>query len=62
VSPLERRARTTLIDALLEELAEERQQLYVRKAFGARGAGLRDLKVDYEATRRRLAELSGTAA
>ena len=58
MSPLERRARTTLIEALLDELAEGRRELYLRKAFGARRAGLRDLKLDYEATRRRIAELS----
>ncbi|MES1248418.1 MAG: hypothetical protein ABUS54_12185 [Actinomycetota bacterium] len=62
MSPLERRAHTTLVEALLEELAGNRQELYLRKAFGARGPALRDLKGADAETRRRLAEVSGTAA
>jgi hypothetical protein len=62
MSPLERRARRVAVDALLEELAAERRRLYLRKTYGVRGAGLRDLKGEYESTRRRLAELSGIAS
>ncbi len=62
MSPLERRARTIVIDTLLEELAAERRELYRRKTFGVRGPALRDLKIGYEETRRRLVELSYTGS
>jgi hypothetical protein len=61
VSPLERRARTVLVEALLDELAEERQELYRRKTFGVRAPALRDLKTNLETTQRRLAELATAA-
>jgi hypothetical protein len=50
--------RTATIDALLAELAELRQRMYVSKAFGARTAGLRDLKDDFRSAQRRLVALS----
>ena len=55
MSPLDRRARQIVVDALLAELEEARQELYRRKTWGARPAAVRDLKGEYETTRRRLA-------
>ena len=50
--------RTATIDALLDELDELRRRMYVSKAFGARAAGLRDLKSDFRSAQRRLVALS----
>jgi hypothetical protein len=52
---VQRRARQIVVDTLLEELAEERRELYRRRTWGARPAAMRDLKGEYETTRRRLA-------
>jgi hypothetical protein len=55
VTTAERRA---TIDALLHELDDLRRRMYVSKAFGARAAGLRDLKSDFRSAQRRLAAVS----
>lgn len=62
MSPLERSARRAAIDRLLEELAEQRAELYRREAWGVRRAGLRDMESDQESTRRKLASLIGGAS
>ena len=51
---LERRARQILVDALLEELADGRQELYRRQAFGVQAAGISDMKADLLRTREQL--------
>jgi hypothetical protein len=58
MSPLERRAHTIVVEALLDELAERRQELRRRKTFGVKPEALRDLKSTLETTQRRLAELA----
>lgn len=50
--------RTATIDALLDELDELRRRMYVSKAFGARAAGLRDLKSEFRSAQRRLVAAS----
>jgi len=50
--------RTATIESLLRELDELRRRMYVLKAFGARAAGLRDLKSDFRSTQRRLAAVA----
>jgi hypothetical protein len=52
-----RRAYQREVASLLEELEARRAQLQRLKAFGVRPAGLRDPKADFEAARRRLADL-----
>jgi len=42
------------VDALLGELDELRRRIYVSKAFGARAAGLRDLKSEFRSAQVRL--------
>jgi hypothetical protein len=55
VTPVEeRRTHQLQVAALLRELEERRRELYRLKAGGARRAGLRDLKCEYERTRHRL--------
>jgi hypothetical protein len=56
-----RREHQQQVAALLEELEERRRQLYRLKARGTRLAGLRDLKCELEATRRRLLAAVGAA-
>ena len=53
-----REQRNATVDALLDELDELRRRMYVSKAFGARAAGLRDLKSDFRSAQQRLAALS----
>lgn len=50
--------RRATVEALLEELQQVRQRIYVSMAFGARPAGLRDLKAEFHRTQRRLAHLN----
>ena len=45
---LERRARQVLIDALLAEVAEERQTLYRLQASGVQPAGARSVHEDLQ--------------
>jgi hypothetical protein len=54
--PKARRRHQELVSALLDEVEERRQQLYVLQASGVRPAALRDLKADLRAVRHRLAE------
>jgi hypothetical protein len=49
--------RRATVEALLEELQQVRQRIYVSKAFGARAAGLRDLKAEFHSAQRQLAHL-----
>lgn len=53
-----REQRNATVDALLDELDELRRRMDVSKAFGARAAGLRDLKSDFRAAQRRLDAVS----
>lgn len=53
-----RAERNATVDALLDELDELRQRMYVSKAFGAQAAGLRDLKSEFRSAQQRLAALS----
>jgi hypothetical protein len=47
------------IESLLEELQETRRRIYVKKTYGVRPAGMRDLKDDIRsATQRLRAELA----
>ena len=39
------------VSELLEQLADQRHHLYALKAWGARPAGLRDLKAEFRETR-----------
>ena len=55
---MSRRARQVLVDALLEQLAEQRQRVYVLSTYGVRRAGLRELKRELHATQARLVELT----
>jgi len=48
---LDRRAHQALVEALLEELAGERQQYYRLQAHGVRPAGARAVKEDLRRTR-----------
>jgi hypothetical protein len=41
----QRREHAATVAAMLDELAQVRQRIYVSKAFGARAAALRDLEV-----------------
>ena len=50
--------RTATVESLLRELDELRRRMYVLKAFGARAAGLRDLKSDFRSSQQRLAAVS----
>jgi hypothetical protein len=49
-----RREHQQQVAALLDELEERRRHLYRLKAGGARGAGMRDLKLELEDARLRL--------
>ena len=49
-----REQRNATVDALLGELDELRRRMYVSKAFGARAAGLRDLKSEFRSAQQRL--------
>ncbi|HEY0416930.1 MAG TPA: hypothetical protein VGC78_11130 [Gaiellaceae bacterium] len=60
MSVAERRARRLAVDALLAELDGQRRELYRRKAWGVRRAGLRDLVLDHEATQLELALVVAT--
>ena len=51
----ERRRHQRRITALLDELEQRRQRLYLLQAGGARPAGLRDLKAELRALRDELA-------
>jgi len=53
-----REERNQTVDALLDELDELRRRMYVSKAFGARAAGLRDLKSEFRSAQHRLAALA----
>jgi hypothetical protein len=53
-----REERNATVDALLGELDELRRRMYISKAFGARAAGLRDLKADFRSAQRRLDAVS----
>jgi hypothetical protein len=53
-----RQERNATVDALLGELDELRRRIYVSKAFGARAAGLRDLKSEFRSAQRRLEAVS----
>ena len=44
-----RRERQLQVEALLQQLAEQRREMYRLKAGGAQYAGLRDLKHDFHA-------------
>jgi hypothetical protein len=52
-----RRAHQAHVSSLLEELEEQRRQLYRLKAGGVRRAGVAGLKSDLEATRQELLDL-----
>jgi hypothetical protein len=56
MSPV-RRDRVAHIDALLDEIAEQRQRLYVLTTYGVRPAGMRGVKQELRETHERLAEL-----
>jgi hypothetical protein len=58
----ERRSHEQHVSALLEQLAGQRQHLYALKAWGARPAGLRDLKAELRETRTELAAAVEAAA
>ena len=47
---LERRAHQILVESLLDELAEGRQEYYRLQAFGVRPAGARSVKEDLRRT------------
>jgi hypothetical protein len=47
---LERKAHQILVDALLDEAAAAREELYRRQAFGARRPALRELEQDFLTT------------
>jgi hypothetical protein len=49
--------RNAYVERLLDELAQTRQRIYVRKAFGVRAAALRDLKSDFRSAQERLLAL-----
>jgi hypothetical protein len=49
--------RRATVEALLDELQQLRQRIYVSKAFGARAAGLRDLKAQVRSAQLQLAHL-----
>jgi hypothetical protein len=49
--------RRATVEALLDELQQLRQRIYVSKAFGARAAGLRDLKAQFRNAHLQLAHL-----
>lgn len=51
---LERRAHQIVVDALLEELADERRELYRRQAFGVSAAGARAVKEELQRAQERL--------
>ena len=53
--PYTRRRHQRRIAALLDELEQRRQRLYLLQARGARPAGLRDLKAELQALRDELA-------
>jgi hypothetical protein len=59
---LERRAHQALVDALLEELAGERQEWYRLQAAGVRPAGARHLKEDLLRTQEVLGHLSSSTS
>jgi len=56
----QRREHAATVAAMLDELAEVRQRIYVSKAFGARAAGLRDLKSDFRSAQRRLVAVASS--
>jgi hypothetical protein len=56
----DRRARQILVDALLEELADGRQELYRRQAFGVQPAGVSDMKADLRRTKEQLRHFVGS--
>jgi hypothetical protein len=56
----ERREHAATVAAMLDELAQLRQRIYVSKAFGARAAGLRDLKADFRSAQRRLVAVASS--
>ena len=53
-----RTERNATVDALLDQLDELRRRMYVAKAFGARAAGLRDLKSDFRSAQQQLLAVS----
>jgi hypothetical protein len=56
-----RQERNATVDALLDELDELRRRIYVSRAFGARAAGLRDLKSEFRSAQRRLDAVSSSS-
>ena len=56
-----RRTQQRRVAALLDDIAVRRQRLYVLKAHGARGAGLRSLKAELRAVRDELAQVTSAA-
>jgi hypothetical protein len=61
MSPNARRMQQHRVAALLDEIAARRRRLYALKAYGARPAGLRPLKVELAAIRHELAEATDAA-
>ena len=53
-----REERNATVAALLDELDELRRRMYVSKAFGARAAGLRDLKSQFKSAQQQLVALA----
>jgi len=49
------------VAALLDEIEQQRHELYVRKAAGVRAAGMRNLKSAYHAAQEELAALTSAA-
>jgi len=56
----QRREHAATVAAMLDELAQLRQRIYLSKAFGARAAGLRDLKSDFRSAQRRLVSVASS--
>jgi hypothetical protein len=50
-------AQRSEIETLLEELDAARQRIYVKKTYGVRPAGMRDVKSEIRSTQQRLAAL-----